>query len=232
MSVYAVSDLHGRYDLWEKIKEHLAEDDILYCLGDVADRGPDGWKLLKELLADKRVIFIKGNHEDMLADRLGRPNDYHVASLHHQNGGEPTWNDAENDPDAQNVKWTIRQLPLYAVYENIHGDRIFMSHSGATEPEDDEDMLWDRTEYIHTVNNTDYNYIIHGHTPIGYLIEDLEEVYRFYWAKSERPKLEPWDGGAYFYHGYRFDIDCGSAFTDRTVMLNLDTFESIKIKGE
>ena len=27
---YAVSDLHGRYDLWEKIKSHLQENDVIY----------------------------------------------------------------------------------------------------------------------------------------------------------------------------------------------------------
>ena len=55
---FAVSDLHGRYDLWEQIKEFLQEDDTLYVVGDCADRGKDGWKILQEVYADPRCIYL------------------------------------------------------------------------------------------------------------------------------------------------------------------------------
>ena len=65
---FAVADLHGQYNLWHQIIESLDETDILYVLGDCGDRGPDGWKIIKEALADPRVVYIRGNHDQMLLD--------------------------------------------------------------------------------------------------------------------------------------------------------------------
>ena len=65
--VYACSDLHGMYRLWEQIRDYCDETDKIIFLGDAADRGKDGRKIIQELLADKRVTYIKGYHEDMFA---------------------------------------------------------------------------------------------------------------------------------------------------------------------
>ena len=70
MSIYCCSDLHGRYDIWRQIKSFLKPEDKLYYLGDAADRGPNGWKIIKELISDNRIIYIKGNHEDMLVKAM------------------------------------------------------------------------------------------------------------------------------------------------------------------
>ena len=225
MSVYACSDLHGNWELWTAIKKFLKPDDILYYLGDATDRGPDGWAILKEMLSDSRINYIAGNHDIMLANRIGNPYNYDIASLHHSNGGHSTWLDAEEDPDAQNIKNKIRFLPLYAIYENVDGLKIFMSHSGSIHIDSREDLLWDRSEYITPKNHTEYDVIVHGHTTIPHLIQDLEEVYSFYFQEDERPVIEDWEGGAYWYHGYRCDIDCCTIVTRQTVLLNLDTFD-------
>ena len=225
MAVYACSDLHGHWDLWEQIKEFLKPDDTLYYLGDSTDRGPDGWGILKDMFDDKRVKYIAGNHDIMLADRIGRPHDYFIASIHHQNGGGPTWADAEMDPDAHLYKWKIRNLPRHAIYTNKDGLKIFMSHSGSTDIEDKESLIWDRNEYINSRNFTKYDVIVHGHTPIQYLIEDLKECYNFYHANSEKPNIPEWNGGAYWYHSFRCDIDCCTIKTGQTVLLNLDNFD-------
>lgn len=70
MSTYAISDLHGRYDLFEKMKNLLGPNDTIYCLGDCADRGDDGLKIIQEILADSRFHYLKGNHEDLLVKGL------------------------------------------------------------------------------------------------------------------------------------------------------------------
>ena len=225
MAVYACSDLHGNWELWAEIKEFLKPDDILYYLGDATDRGPDGWAILKEMLKDSRINYIAGNHDIMLANRIGNPYSSRIANLHHSNGGHSTWLDAEEDPEAEAIKIAIRSLPLYAIYENADGLKIFMSHSGSTHIDNCEDLIWDRSEYIGTKNYSEYDVIVHGHTTIPHLIEDLEEVYSFYFQESERPVFEEWEGGAYWYHGYRCDIDCCTIVTRQTVLLNLDTFD-------
>ena len=222
---FACSDLHGNMELWKAIKNFLDEDDTLYFLGDAADRGPAGWEILKDALSDSRVKYIAGNHDIMLANRIARPNNYHDASLHHCNGGEPTWDAAENDPDSRKIMLKIRKLPRYAVYESKQGLRIFMSHSGSTNIDDDEDLIWDRSEYVGRRNHTDYHVVVHGHTPIPYLIEDLEQTQTFYFQEPEQEKYPEWEGGAYWYHEFRCDIDCLTIVTNQIVLLDLDTFD-------
>lgn len=45
---YVISDVHGRYDLFIKMLDKISfsDNDTLYLLGDMIDRGPDGIKLL------------------------------------------------------------------------------------------------------------------------------------------------------------------------------------------
>ena len=40
MATYAISDLHGRMDLFRQVKEFLQPEDVVYVLGDCGDRGP------------------------------------------------------------------------------------------------------------------------------------------------------------------------------------------------
>ena len=66
--IYVTSDLHG-YSL-EKFKKMLDfvgfnENDFLYILGDVIDRGTDGIRILKWLMAQPNAQLILGNHEAM-----------------------------------------------------------------------------------------------------------------------------------------------------------------------
>ena len=55
MATYVISDIHGEYDqfinLLEKID--LQEEDTLYILGDVLDRGPHPIKIIKKLMTMK-----------------------------------------------------------------------------------------------------------------------------------------------------------------------------------
>ena len=50
MSVYAMSDLHGCYERYIKMLDeiNLCDDDTLYILGDVVDRGDGGIKILQD----------------------------------------------------------------------------------------------------------------------------------------------------------------------------------------
>lgn len=223
MSVYACSDLHGNLTLWNNIKAFLQPEDKLFYLGDATDRGPDGWQILKEMLADSRITYIAGNHDIMLADRICNPNSYRVASLHHMNGGQPTWEKAENDPDATSIAWQIRKLPLSVVYENTNGFKVYMSHSGSTS-EDPQDLIWDRAEYMDTNKPLDYDVVVHGHTTIPHLIKDLSNMNHFLPEDRQRPVFE-WEGGALWYTNWRCDIDCCTIATGMTVLLNLDTFD-------
>ena len=60
--IYAMSDLHGCYDKYIKMPEKInfGDDDTLYILGDIVDRGPDGIKILHKnnhLAIDCGAVF-------------------------------------------------------------------------------------------------------------------------------------------------------------------------------
>ena len=72
--VYAVSDIHGCYDKYIDLlnKINFSPDDTLYVLGDVIDRGPDGFKIMLDMAQRPNVVNLLGNHEAMAMDALSR----------------------------------------------------------------------------------------------------------------------------------------------------------------
>jgi serine/threonine protein phosphatase 1 len=75
--VYAIGDIHGRLDLFERLIEAIERDNsqrhstrsLVILLGDLIDRGPDSAGVLaaaRELARRRDVEFIQGNHEEML----------------------------------------------------------------------------------------------------------------------------------------------------------------------
>ncbi len=97
MSTYVCSDIHGFYDRYKRLLDclKLKDDDVLYVLGDVIDRGPDGIKILQDMMKRKNVVMFIGNHEFMMLDYLelrekrgmNFPNNIW---LHSRNGGSKT----------------------------------------------------------------------------------------------------------------------------------------------
>jgi serine/threonine protein phosphatase 1 len=85
--VYAIGDIHGRYDLFKAMLERIVTDareraagrrPILVTCGDYVDRGPDSARVLSALdwiRRDDRITLhaIKGNHEAAVLDFLAEP---------------------------------------------------------------------------------------------------------------------------------------------------------------
>lgn len=239
MSVYACTDLHGCLWAWEKIKKILQPEDTLYFLGDAIDRGEHGWQILKEMLNDSRIIYIKGNHEDMMCRALTRFPNYDIWSrqmlIWDQNGNIPTLNaiEADNENNVKEVLRRVTVLPIYATYNSPNGNIFWLSHAGCDYTEEGieiystDELLWDRNHFLNNrwFEAPDNVYIVHGHTPIPYLVEELSEYNDNISANEE---IAP---GAYYYaDGHKICLDCGSVWTGVSVLLNLDTFEEIVLE--
>ena len=236
MSVFAFSDIHGQRKLFDQIMAEIGSNDTIYFLGDAIDRGPDGWNILKELLNDPRVFFIKGNHEDMMVKALYDFPNYHPWSrameVWEWNGCYSTLEGIEadnNEEEIKNILYKVASLPLFINYTNPFGDVFWLSHAGCNYSEngpditDASDFVWNRNHFF--PNETDDEipdnlYIVHGHTPIIHLVEQLA------WFDSDAYNPSEIQPGAFYYaNGHKIDIDCGAHFTNTTVLLNLDTFE-------
>ena len=227
MAVYACGDLHGRYDLYEKIKEFLNPEDRVYFLGDANDRGPKGWELIKAIYEDPQFVYIMGNHEDMLLDAMAYFIDSNFkvdAKLRDyltETESYPTFEKwaAESDKEDWFVK--IASLPLYEIYvSEITGKSFCLTHAGFTpgkKSKEEDPLLWDRS-HLKDRWPADYEnlVVIHGHTPIGLIAPNACE-----------------DGiytGSYWYcNNHKVNLDVGAVWSGFTVLLNLDTLEDFII---
>ena len=69
---YVVADIHGEADRFHAMLEKIrfSDEDTLYIIGDVIDRGPDGIKLLQEIIHTPNMVMLLGNHEYMMLQYL------------------------------------------------------------------------------------------------------------------------------------------------------------------
>lgn len=97
--IYAISDIHGCLDAFEKRLEQInpelqKEGNRLVLLGDYIDRGPDSYRVLNRVYSlqkqygDEKVIALKGNHEVWFEDFLaGRGRDWLAEDNNYKTSG-------------------------------------------------------------------------------------------------------------------------------------------------
>ena len=162
-------DIHGCFDEYEqllKIVNLNTDDDRLIILGDLFDRGPNSYEVLKKTLELKekmgeRFTWIIGNHEDML---LNAEHDYMTWAI---NGNRPTLKSFEEHDDSPlNYIEIYKSLPTY-----YKGDGFICVHAGVDEtgeiPVEEtgrDTLIWDRR----CARLGYYNgpLVIAGHTPL------------------------------------------------------------------
>ena len=239
--VLACSDLHGRKDLFDKINAILEEDDEVIFCGDAADRGYDGWEIIKAMISDPRWTYVRGNHDDMLikaAHHYFRTGSYgRDYSLLRSNGGKHTFEDMKHDPDNKEWIQLLNGFPTYEVYHNAMGKTVVCSHAGFTPWKDDsgcllipedEDLIWDRSHFLDEWDSKEMHenvICVHGHTSVIHLLEDLTYI------DVEDDFVDDPTILTYCL-GHKIAIDLLSAYTGKVVLLDLDTLTPIYIKAE
>ncbi len=173
--IFAIGDIHGCYDQLKALVEKIPIDffhDTLLFIGDYIDRGPHSAEVVDYLIKlknrVKEVIFLKGNHEDML-DKFLNGDDRFTYLL---NGGQQTLDSylkkpvqPESFPIPSDHVEFFKSLRLY--YET---DEFIFVHAGLRpriplETQNTEDLLWIRDNFI----STKYDFgkrVIFGHTPL------------------------------------------------------------------
>lgn len=229
--VFACADLHGRYDLYLKIKEFIQPEDKVIFLGDATDRGPHSWRLMKAILNDKQWEYLCGNHEDMLAKAI---REYYDSDGYSDsawmnlatNGGSGTFEGWLNDGAHKEWAEVFESLPHWTGYVNQNGYWVILSHAGFTPWRDEDDnicipdrysCLWDRHHFDDPWDEENFaaTMVVHGHTPIPYMLYTNQE------------QIDRWDDPKPYYYadGHKVNIDCGACWIKKTVLLDLDTFD-------
>lgn len=71
--IFYFTDIHGAGQLFDAIMAFCEKQDpegMIIFGGDASDRGPDGYRIIKTLLDHPQVVYLKGNHEDMLTKAM------------------------------------------------------------------------------------------------------------------------------------------------------------------
>lgn len=224
---YAVADIHGQYNLWRQIIEYLDDTDTLYILGDCGDRGPDGWKIIKEALKDPRVIYIRGNHDQFLIDSW--QDDWRLDGLWYYNGGYDTFEAASADQWADEYAGMLSRTRHLVEYHNTNGQTIFLSHAGFTpypgaEPSE-HDLIWSRDHFFAQWPKEEEMkdwYVVHGHTFCA-----SRSTFAFVNTKLNDTKTV----GRYC-DGHKICIDGRAFLNHRIALLDLDTLTEIVFEDE
>ena len=226
--IYVTSDLHG-YPLkkFQRLleKAEFSQEDFLFVLGDVIDRGPEGAQLLRWMAEQPNVQLILGNHEAMLASCSFLFEEVTEKSLAKLTVDQmrllETWADNGALPTIAGLRKILRQdallvegildylqdAPLYECVE-AGGNRFILVHSGLgnfhpNRPLDKymPDELSRERPTPDTVYFPDAT-VIFGHTPT----EFFGEQYR-----GRAIKTESW-----------ICIDTGAAMGNSPMILRLD----------
>ena len=228
--IYVMSDLHGEYEKYRKMLEKIrfSDQDTLYVLGDVVDRGPEPVKLLKDMAGRENVFPIMGNH-DAMACRLLKILLVEITEENAENhidgglmrelmewmadGGDQTMKDFRRI-GAEERADLLDYLGDFSLYETVDaGDRTFiLVHAGlhhfapgrrlsSYRPDE---LLFEKQDYGRQYFEDPSVFIVAGHTPT-LSIAGKAEIYR---------------------ENNNILIDCGAAFEGgRLACLCLDTME-------
>lgn len=129
---FICADIHGFYDelisALDGVGFHLFNpEDILVVCGDAFDRGNQAlevYTLLKDLQSYDRLIYIRGNHEDLLFDCVEEMLHYDKPNFHHySNGTVATITQLERD---NKVKEVLSFIEKYSRDYYELGDYIFV----------------------------------------------------------------------------------------------------------
>lgn len=188
MSKYVIGDVHGEFEqLKELIKRmKIQENDELYILGDIVDRGPDSVKALQYLMTMSNCRCLAGNHELMLLENmkvlLSEITEDFIKSLSEEkmglladwinNGAISTISELSkiSPRERQDILDYIGEFEAYIELE-IKGQKYLLVHAGLDNFSDEKELdeyTIDELVWMHTDYEIPYFgdvIVVTGHTP-------------------------------------------------------------------
>ena len=228
--IYCVSDIHGDFSKYKKLlqKIEFSADDILFVVGDVADRGRHASPILLDMMQHDNIIPLIGNHDFLAALCLRKLTNESIDDLDTNtlevifewlnDGGEATLKDfSRRSP--QEKEAILDYLNDFESYAEVQagGKDFILSHAGLgnfspvkrLEDYSLADLAFSRTDFSKQLFQD--KFIVTGHTPTGLIPGN------------------PNPGYIYRANNY-IAIDCGCGFGGRLGAICLDTGEEFYIE--
>ncbi len=231
---YVMSDLHGHYEKYRKMLEKIAfsEDDELYVLGDVVDRGPQSAQLLFDMSMRPNVYPILGNHdmtaaillkklcsqiEDGTCAALEETNVIQMLASWQLDGGQATIRSFKKlPPDEREI--LIGYLEDFAPYEyiEVNGHKFLLVHGGIPfdkrhlpmEEQDVAALILERPDY--SLRYYEDITLVTGHTPTV--------------------MIDPHFRGKIYHKNGHLAVDCGAGFDLPLGCVRLEDFEEFYVE--
>ncbi|MGU3523224.1 protein-serine/threonine phosphatase [Enterobacteriaceae bacterium C23F] len=185
--IWLTGDLHGCFEQLMsalKARQFNPYKDLLISVGDLIDRGPDSLKCL-ELIGEKWVTAIRGNHEQMAMEALK----HRQLPLWELNGGE--WFEQSSPAEQEKARRLLmecEQLPWIIEVDTAAGTHVVAhadypaSHYHWEQEVDWHRVLWDRqrlSDHLagqHSpIDGADHFWF--GHTPLKRRYDALNQHY-------------------------------------------------------
>ncbi len=133
---FLCSDIHGDFDKYQKALDIVGDDDLI-IIGDVIDRGDEGFRILLDTMNRDNVTLMMGNHEAMMAESIFGKGLYGDAWLSPNNGGETTARAfmravKKKEIDEEALEDYLVHLPVsidFGDYYLVHGQPVLGSRS-------------------------------------------------------------------------------------------------------
>ena len=220
---YVCSDLHGNYDRYMDFLDtvNFSNEDTLYIIGDVLDRGENAIELLRDIMQRKNVILLKGNHELMLLptlDELSYTTDKfeQIAIIEDecamsQIGQEETLKDFLGVKRKEQIEMVnyLNNLPLYKQI-TVQNQKYLLVHAGLPDFNNMDLDFYSQEELLFGIHNYsekhfDDTIVIVGHQPTRFIDgAEPDKIYR---------------------SGDSINVDCGLGFGGQLGVLCLETDE-------
>lgn len=253
------------YDLYKAIMNYCDEQDpeaTIIFLGDACDRGPDGYQIMKELLDNPYVIYLKGNHEDMFckaareiheyfsfkeADKervqrvlsICRQSDYKYNNIRNSlyNGGLSTLTDWVLDGMPMDFVERIENLPTTFSYNNCdfcHSAGYYKTFSevAAKEYNGEQPNENDIMYLIWTRNGLEDDWMSRRILVFGHTPTPYIPDYIRDMRLERNWEVQPLKWGDISTTGEKLDMDTGAAFTGRAYVLNVLTMKAQGFEDE
>lgn len=192
--VYAIGDVHGRFDLLQDLIGRIEVDNAaraptnvhVVMLGDLIDRGPQSREIIDYFLRGAprfaRWHFIMGNHEEMLLKLIDQP-DSALMPQFLRFGGRETFESygapqrVLDTPDLYSPDTLLFNVPeehrdfMRQMEDGILVGDYFFTHAGirpgvALDQQEQYDLRWIRKDFLDS--DADHGMIVvHGHTVLN-----------------------------------------------------------------
>ena len=255
MRTFVLSDIHGYYNTFLKMLEKIrfSDDDFMYVIGDVIDRGDQGIAIIKDLMQRKNVEMFLGNHELMMLNAIDYqrrkrqglvqedPFDDHLTPYelwtHPANGGGQTFEDfykmsQEEQDEMENFLRNLRLIKRV----KVEGHSFHLSHSYSVgyrfgkelffkdvTPKAAERIVWDSLFEQDGDPFVEPEVYTFGYKSDTYVVGHIFTQRLNHVDEKGRGKIYKKKK----FRGYRvIDLDCGMALNDRSSRLGCMILET------